>query len=172
MDLSGYLNANTLIRCIVENASGDTLSKTVWSRDSFPKLYAVSRELSNENPFPFPTVKLLYDLNYPAPSSVDYASRRILQGYVVTGRDIRPLLHVAAYVRGRIGPFAMPAGPGVGHDGFAWILTLNPDDEINDFSISQIKEFIGEQTAYFKLFPPGLPEQAEESYTDCNCAIS
>jgi hypothetical protein len=172
MKLTKHLSENMRVRCIVENTSGSTLTHTVWSHDSAPKLYVMSSELSKEDPFPFPQVKMFYDLNYPAPS-INYASKRILQGYIVTGRDIQHLSHVSAYLRGRIGPFLGDPGRGVGPDGYAWVLTLNPDDDIAEFSMSQIKEFIGDPSAPSKLFSQSssAPLAPLDDDTICNCPI-
>jgi len=178
MDLTKCLAENMRVRCIVENTTGSTLTHTVWSHDASPKLYVASSKLSAEAPFPFPQVKMFYemnDLHYPPPP-INYTSKGILQGYIVTGRDLQHLSHVPAYVRGRIGLLggAAATAAGVGPDGYSWILTLNPDDGISDFSISEIKEFIGEPRAPHKLFSQSSSASLamlDDSDAPCNCAI-
>ena len=158
----------TRVACIVENVTGNTLIYTIWSLRSVPMLSVGSSQLLKVASFPFPTVKILYDMQRLP--SINYNSARSLRGYILTNHTMQPLLHVAAYIRGRIGPLATDI-PGVGPDGFAWIMTLNPNADIPESSIAQIQEFIGEPTAAFTQCSNATPEQMDAVCT-CTCAIS
>ena len=157
--------------CIVENATGDTLTYAIWSLRSVPMISVASSQLLEAKPFPFPTVKMLY--NMKCLPSADYDDKRTLKGYIVTNHDLQPLVHVPAYVRGRLGPLAHDA-PGAGPDGFAWVLTLNPNSEISESSISRIRAFVGEPNAPYTWFPLVSPEQVASAGVGagCGCAIS
>jgi len=155
--------------CIVENATGNTLTYAIWSLRSVPMISVASSQLLEAKPFPFHTVKMLYDMKSLGP--LNYDDKRTLKGYIVTNHDLQPLTHVPAYVRGRLGPLAHDA-PGAGPDGFAWILTLNPNCEISESSISRIRAFVGEPKAPYTWFPLVSPEQVATADATCGCAIS
>jgi hypothetical protein len=172
MELTKYLTENTHARCIVENTAGSTITYSCSFSDNSTTLYVVPSKLPSaahpRTPFPFPQVKLV---RFGKPDLFHIIIKNQPTGYIVTDHEFLPASCVYAYLRGRIEPSGANEDTDVGPDGFVWILTINPEDEIAESSIAQIKEFIGDPMASFnQQWSPA--KQVSTTKPVRGCAIS